>query len=310
MLVRIRPGAELTGAEREFVECLRAYPSTGLALIDCRVGDRRLGAVIVTPRGITVVEVKGFRRRQSGLLGLGRSGAWTISDSPLDLDTEPSSGLTDRVEHGVHAVRVALERALQDSRHVCGAVVLVPYRGVVVRPARTALRPGLDVLIANTVDAHELRVYLENFSAGPRDWTVERVRNACTAFGLADLAPSRAELGADGFAPNRPAPAPPPVRRFVEPVKAPPVEPSARGKLAGLVVFAVALLGVLIVFVVVVLALLRESPTPSRTVSETTQSTTRAPAQTGPRAPAQSTTHAPAQAGQQPPQCWPFQDGC
>ncbi|TDP42888.1 hypothetical protein [Nocardia ignorata] len=293
MLVRIRPGAELTGAEREFVECLSAYPSPGLALIDPQVGDRRLDAVVVTPRGITVLDVLGFRRRQSGLLAMSNTGAWTISDSPLELEPGSSSGLTDRLEHGVHAVRVALEHALQESRHVCGAVVLVPYRGVVVRPARTALRPGLDVLVANTVDAHELRVYLENFSAGPREWTVERVLNTCAALGQADLAPTRAELTDDGFPAKRPDPAPrAPRPRRVDP-PAPPIEPVKEGKLAGLVVFGLAVLGMLIVLVMVILALLTDSPSP-RTVSDITESTTPAPV---------TVTHRPAH-------CWPFQSDC
>ncbi|KAF0849039.1 nuclease-related domain-containing protein [Nocardia caishijiensis] len=295
MLVRIRPGAELTGAEREFVECLSAYPSPGLALIDPQVGDRRLGAVVVTPRGITVFEVKGFRRRQSGLLSLSPSGQWTISDGPLELATESSSGLTDRLEHGVHAVRVALEHALQESRHVCGAVVLVPYKGVVVRPARTALRPGLDVLVANTVDAHELRVYLENFSVGPREWTVDRVLNTCAALDLADLAPTRAALTDDGFPAKRPTPAPAPAAprpRRVEP-PAPPAESTRDGKLAGLVVFGLAVLGLLVVLVMVILALLTDSPSP-RTVSDITESTTPAPV---------TVTHRPAH-------CWPFQSDC
>ncbi|MEV6657014.1 NERD domain-containing protein [Nocardia fluminea] len=293
MLVRIRPGAELTGAERELVDCLRAYPSTGLALVDCQVGDRRLGAVIVTPRGITVLEVKGFRRRQSGLLTAAADGTWMISDSPLDLEADASNGLTDRVEHGVHAVRVALERALQDSRHVSGAVVLVPYRGVVVRPARTALRPGLDVLVANSVDAHELRVYLEGFSAGPREWTVERVLNTCTALGAAEV-PTRAELVEEGFDAHRPAPAPmvTQVRRFSEP--APPPDPSRRGKFVGIGLFAAALLGIFVVFVVVGVALLQDSPHP-RPMSDTSQTST-------PRAPSTATPRKT--------ECWPFQREC
>ncbi|MFD3743906.1 NERD domain-containing protein [Nocardia sp. NPDC058633] len=294
MLVRIRPGAELTGAERELVDCLRAYPTPGLALVDCRVGDRRLGAVVVTPRGITVLEVKGFRRRQSGLLTATADGSWMISDSPLDLDAQPSNGLTDRVEHGVHAVRVALERALQDGRHVCGAVVLVPYRGVVVRPARTTLRPGLDVLVANSVDAHELRVYLEGFSAGPREWTIDRVLNTCTTLGVVDV-PSRAVLSEEGFADGRPArpPAVPQVRKFSEP--APPADPTRRGKLVGIALFAAALLGILVVFVMVGAALLQDSPN-SRPMSDTSQTTT--------------TTRAPMSTTPRKTECWPFQPQC
>ncbi|MFC6013573.1 NERD domain-containing protein [Nocardia lasii] len=292
MLVRIRPGAELTGAERELVECLRDFASTGLALVDCRVGDRRLGAVIVTPRGITVLEVKGFRRRQSGLLAMTADGGWMISDSPLDLDAEPSSGLTDRVEHGVHAVRVALEQALQDSRHVCGAVVLVPYRGVVVRPARTVLRPGLDVVVANTVDAHELRTYLSNFSAGPPGWTVDRVLTTCTALGVAEP-PSRAELVEEGFAANRPEPKPVvvPVRRVSAPPPTP-SDPTRHGRFVGIGLFAAALVGVFVVFLVAGMALLEESPRP-RPMSDTSQSTTNAPTPTPRKT-----------------ECFPFQQQC
>ncbi|MFD3592675.1 NERD domain-containing protein [Nocardia sp. NPDC058640] len=305
MLVRIRPGAQLTGAERELVECLRDYPSTGLALVDCQVGDRRLGAVIVTPRGITVLEVRGFRRRQSGLLTVATDGSWKISDSPLDLEDESTNALTDQVEHGVHAVRVALEQALQEGKHVCGAVILVPYRGVVVRPARTTLRPGLDVLVANTVDAHELRVYLEGFSAAPREWTVDRVINTCTALGVGEV-PSRAELAEEGFAANRPAPTPVapqvrPVRKVSAPP--PPVDPSRRGKLVGVAVFVAALIGVFVVFLVVGMALLQESPK-TRPMSDTSQttSTTRAPV-LGP-----STTSAPVTPRKTA--CWPFQTDC
>ncbi|TCK00319.1 hypothetical protein [Nocardia alba] len=293
MLVRIRPGAELTGAERELVDCLHDHPSTGLALVDCRVGDRRLGAVIVTPRGITVLEVKGFRRRQSGLLTAAADGTWMISDSPLDLADDASNGLTDRVEHGVHAVRVALEQALQDSRHVSGAVVLVPYRGVVVRPARTLLRPGLDVLVANSVDTHELRVYLEGFSAGPREWTVDRVLTTCTALGAVEV-PSRAELAEEGFATHRPAPAQvaPRVRTVREPAPRP--EPSRQGKFVGIALFAAALLGIFVVFVVVGVAVIQDSPHP-RPMSDTSQtSTTRAPVSTTPRK----------------SECFPFQKEC
>ncbi|WP_229683898.1 NERD domain-containing protein [Nocardia camponoti] len=287
----MRPGAELTGAEEEFVDCLRSYPSTGLALIDCRVGDRRLGAIVITPRAVTVLEVRGFARRQSGLLSVKTDGQWTISGSPLDLDNA-SGGPTDRLEHGVHAVRVALEQSLQDSGHVCGAVVLVPYRGVVVRPARTSLRPGLDVLVGNTIDSHELRIYLESFSAAAPTITADRVRTTCSALGLEALTPPKDELLLDGFVGKRP-PAPPPIARLsqqVRPTPLPPEPPKHRGKFAGIAVFGLALLGLFVVFVIVGEAVLSDPPSRSST----------------------TTTVRPTVSSQvvKPTQCWPLQPDC
>ncbi|CAM3989270.1 nuclease-related domain-containing protein [Nocardia ninae] len=288
MLVRVRPGAQLSGAEQEFVECLRSYPSAALAVIDLRVGDRQIDAVIWTPRGLTVLEVKGFRRRQSGILSIAAEGPWKISDADADLD-EPAGSPSDRLEHGIHTVKTTLERALLDPGHVCGAVVLVPFRGAVVRPSRTNLRPGLDVVVGNVADATELRIYLEGFSAGARKWTADRVLRDCTALGLAELAPSRADLIAAGFeeVPQQtPSVIPRPPKPRVEPT---PGVPTKRHSYAGWTVVGLAVVGMLAVIGVVATSLARDSshPTP-----EETSTTTPAPTTTPP------TT------------CWPFQPDC
>ncbi|MET7770703.1 nuclease-related domain-containing protein [Nocardia sp. NPDC005366] len=293
MLVKVRHGAELSGAEKEFVDCLRSFPITCFAAIDLHVGGngtRRIDAVLLTPHGITVVAVKGFRRRQSGILNITDSAAWTISDAPADLDDTSTAAPSDQLEQSVYAVRNAVERALLDPGHVCGVVVLIPFRGVVVRPARTNLRPGLDVVVANVPDATDLRIYIEGFSAAARDWTADRVVAAVHALGL-ENGPSRAELIADGFAANAPsarAAVLPELRPKPKPVPKPSSRPQAVGAWA---VVAVAVVGVLAVFGVVVTAWVKDSTGPESVVEPTS-------------------TVAPSPAPRTPKDCWPFQSDC
>lgn len=296
MLVRVKTGVTLSGAEQEFVDCLRKFPTTALALIDVQVGDsrgtRQVDAVILTPRGLTVIEVRGFRRRQSGILNVSADGPWTISDAPADLDDDSPASPSDQLEQSVFEVKSMLERALLDPGHICGAVVLVPFRGVVVRPARTNLRPGLDVVVGNVPDSTEMRIYLEGFSAGPRNWTADRVVNACKALGLTDGAPTREELVADGFetvAPEQPSA----IARPVPPREQPVPGPASRGQnIAAWVVVAIAVLGMLAVLGVIVMAVVRDSdPPPAGPATPTVTADPSVP-------PATST------------QCWPFQPNC
>ncbi|MFI6364610.1 nuclease-related domain-containing protein [Nocardia sp. NPDC050630] len=294
MLVKIKTGANLSGAEQEFVECLRLYPTTAVALVGMEIGDhgsRRVDAVILTPRGITVADIKGFRRRQSGILNIAGDGRWTISAEPTDLDEEISGNPVDQLEHSVHAVKTRLERALIDPGHICGAVVLVPFRGVAVRPARTNLRPGMDILVSNARDATELRIYLEGFSAGPRSWTADRIVAACDALGVTEK-PSRAELLADGFdevQPKAPSPSARELRQHVIPA---PLPPSRRQTAAGWTVFAVALIGMVVVLIVIASSLANDSADPAREPDTSTTSVT------------------PSPPPYRPTECWPLQTNC
>ncbi|MGY4100099.1 nuclease-related domain-containing protein [Nocardia sp. R16R-3T] len=293
MLVKIKTGANISGAEQEFVECLRSYPTTGVALVGLEVGEngaRRVDAVILTPRGIAVFDIKGFRRRQSGILSIPGGGPWTISAEPADLDEDISGNPVDQLEHCVHAVKTRLERALIDPGHICGAIVLLPFRGVAVRPARTNLRPGMDVVIANARDATELRIYLEGFSAGPRNWTADRVGAACEA--LAADKPSRAELLADGFdevQPKAPSLSAREMRRNAIPA---PLPPSTRQTTAGWAVFAAALIGMVVVLIVIASSLAHNSAHPARELDIPTTSVT------------------PSPPPYHPIECWPLQKNC
>ncbi|MGO4613672.1 NERD domain-containing protein [Nocardia sp. 2YAB30] len=292
MLVRIRPGAQLSGAEREFVACLRSYPTTGLAMIDLEADNRRIDAVVWTPRGVTVLEVHGFERRQSGILSIPADGPWKISDAPVELDDFDSGSPSDRVEHGIYAVKHMLERSLQDPGHISGAVVLIPFRGAVVRPSRTNLRPGLDVVVGNVADATELRIYLEGFSAGPRNWTADRVIGACNALGLAGLAPSRTELIDAGFEENVPEPTTTIARQPKPRIEPTPGVATKRQAYAGWTVVVVAVVGMVLVLGVIATALAHDS------------------AQRAPAADTTTTSPTPSPPPYRPTECWPFQSNC
>ncbi|MBF6316006.1 NERD domain-containing protein [Nocardia cyriacigeorgica] len=311
MLVKIESGAELSAAEREFVECLRKLPTTGVALIDLQVGPdsgkRQVDAVVWTPRGVTVLEARGFRRRQSGILEAG-GGRWTISSQPADLEQPEGVDLSDQLEHAVHEVKTALERSLQDPGHLCGAVVLLPWRGAVVRPARTTLRPGLDVVVANAADTTEFRIYLENFAAGPRAWTADRVLAAASALirdSGSDILLSREELLAEGF--DTAAPTPKPIPARPAPRREPTPENSGRQTAAAWVVLTVGVLGTLVVLGVIMRAVLTDGPDVEPTATTTTGATATPQSRaTVPAVPVGGGIASPRASVE----CWPFQAGC
>ncbi|MBF6437335.1 nuclease-related domain-containing protein [Nocardia cyriacigeorgica] len=311
MLVKIESDAELSAPEREFVECLRRLPTTGLALIDLQVGPergkRQVDAVVWTPRGVTVLEARGFRRRQSGILEVGGGGPWTISSQPADLEQPEGVSVSDQLEHAVHEVKAALEHSLQDPGHLCGAVVLLPWRGAVVRPARTTLRPGLDVVVANAADTTEFRIYLENFAAGPRAWTADRVLAAASALIRScgsDIQLTRDDLLTEGF--DAAAPKPKPVPARPAPSREPKPENSGRQTAAAWVVFTAGMLGTLVVLGVIVRAVLTDGPDVEPTATTTTGATATPQSRaTVPAVPAGGIA-----SPREPVACWPFQPGC
>ncbi|MGW0007492.1 nuclease-related domain-containing protein [Nocardia grenadensis] len=289
MLVKVDDRAELSAAEMEFVQCLRQLPTTGLAIVDLRIGTQRgtrqVGAVIWTPQGVLVIEVVGFRSRQSGVLTVSRDRPWQVGAVAADLELAFGVNPIRQLESAVREVELTFERATYDPGQLCGAVALVPMRGVTLRPGRETLRPGLDVVVGNAVEYTELRIFLENFAPGPPRWTLGRVCAATRA--LTGWAPDRAELIAAGFEDKLP-----------EPPRKPRERPGWRrpdsGRtqdLIGWAVLGVAVLGVLIVLGAIAGSLLADGPT----AEPAAPSTTVAPA-------------VPAPGG--PVECWPLQPGC
>ncbi|WP_040792836.1 NERD domain-containing protein [Nocardia paucivorans] len=286
MLVKVDDRAELTAAEEEFVECLRNFPTVGLAMVDLRVGTergtRQIDAVIFTVQGVTVVEVVGFRRRQSGVFEVPTDGRWKVGSENADLDLAFGADPSTMVQNSVREVERAFERTGFDPGPLCGAVVVVPFRGSVLRPARVNVRPGLDVVVGNVSDAVELRIYLENFAPGEPRWTADRVRAATTA--LTGWAPGRDELLDAGFAEKLPERVKPlPQERVPEPT---------RGQATvGWLVTVAAIVGMLVVLAVVVTTLFSDG-------SDTE------PAATTP------SFEVTAPVPTRPAECWPLQPGC
>ncbi|WP_328388913.1 nuclease-related domain-containing protein [Nocardia sp. NBC_00416] len=289
MLVKVDDRAELCAAEQEFVTCLRQLPTTGLAVVDLRIGTQRgtrqIGAVIWTPQGVLVIEVVGFRSRQSGVLVVSQDQQWRVGDLAADLELEFGVNPVRRLETAVQEVRLTFERADYDPGQLCGAVALVPMRGAVLRPGRETLRPGLDVVVGNAVEFTELRIFLENFAPGPPRWTLGRVCAATRA--LIGWAPDRAELLAAGFEEKLP-----------EPPKKPRGRPSWRRpesgraqELLGWAVLGVAVLGMLMVLAAIIGSLLSDGPASEPAAP----SSTIAPSM-------------PARGG--PVECWPLQPDC
>ncbi|MFI2233348.1 nuclease-related domain-containing protein [Nocardia testacea] len=290
MLVKVDDRAELSAAEKEFVECLRQLPTTGLAIVDLRIGTQRgtrqIGAVIWTPQGVLVIEVVGFRSRQSGVLTVSQDRPWRVGETTADLALEFGVNPIRQLESAVREVELTFERATYDPGQLCGAVALVPMRGAVLRPGRETLRPGLDVVVGNAVESTELRIFLENFAPGPPRWTLGRVCAATRA--LTGWAPDRAELIAAGFEDKLP-----------EPPRKPRGRPAWRRPdsghdqdVVGWVVLGVAVLGVLVVLGAIAGSLLADGPAAEPAAPSTT---------------AEPTVPVPAPG---PVECWPLQPDC
>ncbi|MGW5388162.1 nuclease-related domain-containing protein [Nocardia sp. NPDC003963] len=290
MLVKVDDRAELSAAEKEFVECLRQLPTTGLAIVDLRIGTQRgtrqIGAVIWTPQGVLVVDVVGFRSRQSGVLTVSSERPWRVGDIEADLELEFGVNPVRQLEAAVREVELTFERATYDAGQLCAAVALVPMRGAVLRPGRETLRPGLDVVVGNAVESTELRIFLENFAPGPPRWTLGRVCAATRA--LTGWAPERGELIAAGFEDKLP-----------EPPRKPRQRPgwrrpdSGRTQDAiGWAVLTVAVLGMLLVLGAIAGSLLTAGPAAE------------------PAAPPSTTVEPTVPVSGGPVECWPLQPGC
>lgn len=293
MLIKVGGRAELTAAEQEFVECLRLYPTAGLALIDVRIGHngsaRHINAVVWTPQGMTVFEVIGLRSDRSGTLDVQPNDVWKIGKSAADIDLAPGVDPSDRLENAVSEVGRALQRSLLDPGPIWGAVALVTFRNAVVRPGRSQLRFGRDVVVCNTNASTEMRTYLENFAPGAQRWTADRVRHSAAALGADDL--TREDLFAAGFAETLPQPGdtakakPPRVERLPESTR--------RQRTAGWTVVVTAVLGMMVVLAMIGSGLAADPAGGRASIPSSTTTTTE-----------------PVPAPYTPEPCWPLQPSC
>jgi len=250
VLVRVQhgPGSDgegLSGAEAEVVRMLRTWTGKwhlpGVALVNVNLPDRKttrqVDALVFTPHGLLVVEVKGFTRAQPGKLVVPPNGPWTVDEAPAAIYHLTALNPGEQVKAGVYAAKKAFaEIDGGGAAFVTGLVVLVPIgKGLVLGDTGNA-GVGIRVVLGTQ---RELRKAVHRHGRGRRPvWSASGVLDACEALALTHLAPGLEELLAEGFpevvqAPTlerpvaRPAPPAPPGAAPASRVLAPPAVPPA-----------------------------------------------------------------------------------
>lgn len=212
MIVVVADESELEGAEEVVAAAIRDWTSEagGIAVFRCHVPESRGGSVevdalVCTPQGATVIEVKGFTARQDGTLATPPNGPWTVDGEEAAL---------------YHAVRVpnpfvqvrrqvfAAKNLLQQSGifgWVNAVVVLVPQPGSRITLEESRIADGYRAVLMDRDDASALHDYFHAETGRTVRLSVNDVRRVFDALNLAHLLPSRVELADQGF-PARLAP--------------------------------------------------------------------------------------------------------
>lgn len=210
MLVCVQPGADsagqgLSGAEARFAELLRSwtgpYAIPGVAMLNTNVasergGVRQVDAVIWSPHGCVVVEVKGFTRRQDGQLWVPLNGPWQMGGAPAALHNSGTTNPLEQMKTNLYAVKNTLNTAGVDAGFLSGLVVVVPFTGAQINIAYRRLGKGTKVVVGAQ---NPLRRYFHELGERPKVWSVDDVGAAFAALDLLTYLPTRAELLADGF---------------------------------------------------------------------------------------------------------------
>jgi hypothetical protein len=234
MLVRVQPGTGaaahgLSGAEAKVHDLLAGWAHgtphaiDGLALLNVNIPDksttRQVDGLLFLPTGLAVLEVKGFTTPQAGLLTIPPNGPWLVEGEPAAIHAPaglPNPG--EQVKAGVYAAkRVFAGIPGGGDGFIRGLVVLAATGAIELPPGKDLAGNGIDVALAQPTS---LRKVLHRYRARPPVWTADGVLAACDALALTELAPSRTELLAEGFAEHLPAPQDRP-----EPPIKPPISP-------------------------------------------------------------------------------------
>lgn len=238
MLVRVQPGHEggahgLSGAEEQLVSRLESWGPgqfhlPGLALVNVNVPDktgvRQVDALLFTPEGLVVVEVKGFTRPQPGTLTVPVNGPWLVDGQPAAVHTLAGSNPGEQVKGGVYAAKAAFAgMAGGGGTFVTGLVALMPLTRELTIGDTTQAGTGIRVVVGSN---RKLRRFMHHHRKRRACWTADGVLAACRALSLAELAPGRDELVAEGFPETVPDPAPVSAARQPEP-RAEPGPPTA-----------------------------------------------------------------------------------
>ncbi|MFI5498641.1 NERD domain-containing protein [Nocardia asteroides] len=206
MIVVVADETELEGAEQIVAAAIRDWASEagGVAVFRCHVPESRGGSVevdalVCTPQGATVLEVKGFTARQDGVLATPPNGPWTVDGAEAAL---------------YHAVRVpnpfvqvrrqvfAAKNLLQQSGifgWVNAVVVLVPQPGSRITLEESRIADGYRAVLVDRDDATALRDYFHAETGRTVRLSVNDVRRVFAALNLTHLLPSRVDLADQGF---------------------------------------------------------------------------------------------------------------
>ncbi len=238
MIVVVADETELEGAEQIVGAAIRDWVSEagGVAVFRCHVAESRGGSVevdalVCTPQGVTVVEVKGFTERQAGILATPPNGPWTIDDEPAALyhATRVPNPFV-QVRRQVFAVKNLLQQA-GIFGWVNAVIALVPQPGSAITLEETRIADGYRAVLVDRDDPTPLHDYFHAETGRTVRLGVHDVGRVFTALNLHHLLPGPDALTGQGFpadldtTTSRPV-TPPPVD-IPEPPAEPVREPSA-----------------------------------------------------------------------------------
>ncbi|WP_020497399.1 NERD domain-containing protein [Sciscionella marina] len=212
MLVKVGPthvrrAEDSSGALRRIAELFASSLDTpGLLLVGARVphqlhGHRTIGALAITPHGITAIEVADLLQRQRGTLRCPPSASWTVDGQPALIRTRQANPASE-LDTNIYALGEALEDYGVDVGRIGGLVIVVPAEEHDLHIAgHGRLRRGMNVVLAQDLgNARDLRRHLHHQGKRKDNWSADGALAVCEALGAAEQAPSREELIAEGFA--------------------------------------------------------------------------------------------------------------
>lgn len=211
MLVRVQHGTSegphgLSGAEEKVVTILESwgpglYHLPGLTLVNVNVPDkattRQVDALLFTPSGLIVVEVKGFTRPQAGQLTVPPNGPWLVDGDTAAVHTLAGANPGEQCKAGVYAAKAAFAKIDGGGdAFVVGLVVLVTRDRQLTLGDTSRAGTGIHVALGTN---RNLRRLMHRQNERRTCWSADGVRAACDALALAPLAPAHSELLDEGF---------------------------------------------------------------------------------------------------------------
>lgn len=215
----IQIGSKAGEGETELADELRSweeqYRISGVALV-ATLKPAKMDALVITPKGCTVIEVKGVRKDAAGRVDMPLQGAWTSEAGNLDLCLEDGAiNPLSQVWRYVWDTKESLQTEFPGA-FVSGLVVLVQHHNILNnRPQSHLLHSeppivdydkDLSGIAATTLtrfhNNSSLRRYFhKQLEDGGTDWDIESVLRALEILGKVD-SPSPEELRAEGFRPR------------------------------------------------------------------------------------------------------------